>query len=193
MSASNLRLFVAVDIPEEIREVISCAVQNLKGEVEGARWVKSQNLHLTLKFIGNFEEDRLDRLISEIYKVTERSMRFTTALGGCGAFPSTKKARVIWIGMTNGDDEAGTIARKIDKRLERLGIEREGRPFRSHLTLARLKQPRDCTSQLENLDSGLKGLPKMSFDVGEITLYQSDLGPQGPTYNSLRRLSLGGT
>jgi RNA 2',3'-cyclic 3'-phosphodiesterase len=193
MSASKLRLFTAVDIPEEIREVISGAVQNLQEEVEGVRWVKSQNLHLTLKFIGNFETEKLERLIQEIQTVAERSARFTAALGGCGAFPSTKKARIVWIGMTNGGDEAGIIARKIDKRLERLGVEREDRSFSSHLTLARLKQPRDCSGQLENLDRKLKGLPEMAFVVSEVTLYQSHLGPQGPTYNQLRRLNLGGT
>jgi 2'-5' RNA ligase len=191
MSASQLRLFVAMDIPEEIREAIGSAIQGLKGETEGARWVKPQNLHLTLKFIGGYDEERLGELIEVIQIVAKRNAGFTAALGECGAFPSSRKARVIWVGMASGGDNAVSIARKLDKLLEELGVKRESRPFRSHLTLSRLRHPKDFSSQLETLNNNLKALSEMPFNVDEITLYQSILSsPQGPTYKALSRISL---
>jgi 2'-5' RNA ligase len=192
MSGERWRLFVAADIPGEIRELLAATMKRLQGESINARWVKPENLHLTLKFIGEYEEEGIERLAHEIGKAAERSRPFRAALGGCGAFPSRRKARVIWVGMSGGVEEAAAVARKLDARLEKVGVKREERQFRGHLTLARLRQPQDCTDVLAGMFGMLVGLQEMSFQVAEIALYRSILKQQGPTYVGLERVALGG-
>jgi 2'-5' RNA ligase len=192
MSDNRLRLFVAMDIPHAAKDLINSAINELRGDVEGARWVKPQNLHLTLKFIGEYTEEGLSRLSNEIRATGERCTAFKAALGGCGAFPSRGRARVIWVGMDTGIEEAGAVARKLDARLEKVGVKREERPFRGHITLARSKRPQECTSVLADLERLLGGLREISFEVDEMVLYRSILGPPGPTYTALERVPLGG-
>ncbi|RJP30505.1 MAG: RNA 2',3'-cyclic phosphodiesterase [Actinobacteria bacterium] len=192
MCAEKIRLFVAADITDEIRELISDAMRGLQGEGMNARWVKPENLHLTLKFIGEYGEDGLDRLSNELRVAAERSKPFTAVLTGCGAFPSPRKARILWVGMHGGVEEASKVARKLDARLEKVGVKREQRPFRGHITLARLRQAWDCTAVLESMNRGMEGLHNMPFRVEEIVLYRSMLEPQGPIYTALERMTLGG-
>jgi RNA 2',3'-cyclic 3'-phosphodiesterase len=192
MSDKGLRLFVAVDIPTAARRVISSAVEGMRGELAGARWVKPENLHLTLKFIGDYMEKDLERLVEEIKASGERCEAFRASLGGCGAFPSQGRARVIWLGMSEGIEGAGAVARKLDARLERVGVKREERPFRGHITLARLRQPGDCKPFLDGLGSRIRGLRDIDFEVDEIVLYRSILGQQGPRYMVLEKVALGG-
>jgi len=192
MSGERLRLFVAADIPLEIRELLDSTMKRLRGEGIDARWVKPENLHLTLKFIGEYGEEGLERLSREIHKAAERSGPFEAVLGGCGAFPSRRKARVIWVGMSDGVDDAAAIARKLDSRLEKAGVKREQRQFRGHLTLARLRRPQDCTEVLESMSGMLEGLQDLPFRVEEIRLFRSILKPQGPMYVELEKVTLGG-
>lgn len=188
----KMRLFVAVDVPDEIKEVISNALEGLRSGVEGVRWVKPENIHLTVKFIGDYEERKLDRLVDEVRKAALRSPRFTALLGGCGAFSSPRKARVIWVDMREGGEGAAVVARKVDSRLGKIGVKRENRPFRAHLTLGRLKRPKDCSDMLDRLDDDLEELSEMPFDVQEIVLYRSILSSEGSTYVSLQHIELGG-
>lgn len=187
-----MRLFVALDIPREARDLISSGVASVHLRIGGARWVDPGNLHLTLKFIGAYTEEGLPRLEKGIRAAGERCAPFRAALGGCGAFPSRRRSRVIWVGMCEGAEEAGAVARKLDARLEDAGVRREDRPFRGHITLARLKQPADCSSALEELELCLGELSGIAFDVDEMVLYRSILGPKGPTYVELQRTPLGG-
>lgn len=192
MSAEGMRLFVAVDIPEEVREVIASAVAGIKAVARDTRWVDPRNLHLTMKFIGEYEEGRLSGLRDEARAAARLCPSFTACLGGLGAFPSPRKARVLWVGMTRGGEEAKKVARKLDARLEKVGVKREDRPFRSHLTLARHRQPGDCSALLDDLAPGLQCVAEMPFEVTEVVLYRSILGPRGPTYIELERMDLKG-
>ncbi|MEW6554941.1 MAG: RNA 2',3'-cyclic phosphodiesterase [Actinomycetota bacterium] len=192
MSGKALRLFVAAGIPSEARDILGLAMDGSRAKIADARWVSAENLHLTLKFIGAYGEEALEGLSNELLETAARCKPFKAALGGCGAFPSPRKARVIWVGMCEGAESAGAVARKLDARLERVGIERESRPFRGHITLARMKHPRDCAAALEDLGKQLGGLQDRAFTVDEVVLYHSILGPQGPTYIALQRVALGG-
>lgn len=192
MSGKKVRLFVAFDIPNDIRDLLSKAMAELEPTIGGARWVKPENLHLTLKFIGYYDREKLERLTGEVREAAERGSSFRVRFGEPGAFPSIKRARVIWIGMAEGSREGRKVASKLDARLEKAGVKREGRPFAGHLTLARLKQPTDSVDYLAKLGNRLEGLQDMAFDVSEIVLYESVLSPKGPTYKPLERMRLGG-
>ncbi|OFW56023.1 MAG: 2'-5' RNA ligase [Candidatus Solincola sediminis] len=190
MPERKIRLFVAMDIPDDIRGLLSDSMTELEGTLSRARWVKAENLHLTLKFIGYLEREKFEKLSAEVCKAAERAPGFRARFGKPGAFPTQRRARVMWIGMEEGSEEARKIAMKLDARLEKLGVKREKRPFAGHLTLARLKEPIDCADYLENLGNRLEGLENMPFDVREITLYESILSSKGPTYDPLERVQL---
>lgn len=188
----KLRLFVAADIPPLVREAVSGALEPLKEKVPGGRWVRPENLHITLKFIGDYGEERLERLSNEITAAAARCAPFTVRLGKCGAFPSRSRARVLWVGMTEGGEEAAAAAGKLEARLEKAGVKREGRDYRGHLTVARLREPFDCSGFLVELAANMERVESIAFEVGELTLYRSILSPSGPTYVALRVFSLGG-
>ena len=192
MSDKGLRLFLAADIPAEAKKLIANAVERSRGDLAGARWVRAENLHLTLKFIGAYPEEGLGSLSNELRESCSRCEPFEAALGGCGAFPSPARARILWVALYEGMEGAQAVARKLDARLEKSGVEREGRPWRGHITLARLKQPGDCGTVLGGLEAELAALPSIAFKVDEVVLYRSILGPQGPTYVALERIALGG-
>ncbi len=124
------RLFVAIDLPEEVRERIAAVMSEHAASQPQARWVRKENLHLTLKFIGEYPVKMMDRLIEKLEKVTRRLSPFTASLGGCGGFPSAGRSRVVWVGMEKGEEEAGSLAAGLDAALSEVGVEREGRPFR---------------------------------------------------------------
>lgn len=191
MGAERWRLFVALDIPEEVRDFIRDATAEVRENASLARWVPPENLHLTLKFIGEFDARDIKRLEREVLAVARKADPFVASLGGCGAFPGAGKARVLWVGMRRGEEEAAALARKLDAGLERVGVKREERPFRGHLTLARMRRPADCTGLLEDLKGRICGLEDMDFRVCEVTLYRSILGPQGPRYQPLLEAVLG--
>jgi 2'-5' RNA ligase len=188
----KMRLFVAMDIPEGIKEVISSALGGCRDRMEGVRWVKPENIHLTVKFIGDYPEEKLGRLVEEIRKAALRSPKVSALLGGCGAFPSQSKARVIWVDMRKGGEEAAIVARKVDSRLGKIGVKREKRPFRGHLTLGRLKRPKDCSDLLGRIEENLQELAEMPFAIEEVVLFRSILSSKGPTYVPLQRIELGG-
>lgn len=191
VSKGRLRLFVALDLPDEVKERIGAAVERQRSRHPEARWVKPDNLHLTLKFIGEYPEEGLERLEKALREAAEKYSPFTMALKGCGGFPSSGKSRVIWVGMDRGEREAAGLAAVIESRLEKVGVKREKRSFRGHLTVARLKDPRNCSSWLASLEGDLGDLEEMPFQVREITLYRSILSPGGPTYIPLERIPLG--
>jgi 2'-5' RNA ligase len=192
MGDKKIRLFVALDIPEEVRSRLAETVHEVEGNIEGARWVKPENLHLTLKFIGYYEHDKLERLQDRVRDTVKRGAAFNVRFGQPGAFPSPARARVLWIGLTEGSEEAEKLGDKLNARLEKVGVKRESRAFAGHLTLARLKQPRDCSTFLEHIGNRLRGLQDMAFHVSEVVLYESILGPKGPTYNALEKIKLEG-
>lgn len=192
MSASALRLFVAADLPEAVRGSVAAAMRGLRDREAAARWVRPENLHLTLKFIGAYPPQGLEGLGRELAICGDRCAPFEAALGECGAFPTPRRARVLWVGLWRGREGATAVARKLDARLERLGVQRETRPYKGHITLARMREPGDCQQTLQALSSLLAGLRHMPFRVDEIVLYRSILGAEGPRYIALERVPLGG-
>ncbi|MDI6872923.1 RNA 2',3'-cyclic phosphodiesterase [Candidatus Solincola sp.] len=187
----RIRLFVALDLPEEVRERIVTAARKHAGLLPQARWVRKENLHLTLKFIGEYPGRKVEKLVTIVEGETAKKEPFTASLRGCGGFPSPGRARVIWVGMEKGEKEAAALAAELDAGLAKAGVKRETRPFRGHLTLARLRNPADCSSWLASLEEDLAGLEEMDFRVEDITLYRSILSAEGPTYVPLRRFELG--
>lgn len=177
-----MRLFVAVDIPDELKARIETDVVDRLRAVEGARWSRPEGRHLTLKFIGNVEEALVPDIGDAVRAAAKGHRRFSAAFAELGGFPDLRRPRVLWVGVAA--DEMGPLASDIERALVPLGIPAEGRPFRGHLTLARFPRPR-LIGELPDVV-----VPAEPFDVGEVVLFRSHLHPKGARYSVLERFPL---
>jgi RNA 2',3'-cyclic 3'-phosphodiesterase len=174
-----VRLFVALDLPPAIKDELSRVIETLRDAVPNARWVPRANLHLTVKFIGHIPDERLAAISAAVGEATSTFVDFTTHLEGLGAFPSAKRARVLWVGLADPAGGLAAIAGSLDEALEPLAIPREKRAFTPHLTLARLRVP---ASVAHVPDVPLDSTP---FPVDRITLFESRLRRPAPVYEPL--------
>ncbi|MFZ0732334.1 MAG: RNA 2',3'-cyclic phosphodiesterase [Candidatus Sulfotelmatobacter sp.] len=193
-----MRLFIALDIDDAIRERIARFLEGVRNFAPDARWVHAESLHVTLKFIGEQPESALPPLkqaLSQIL-VPPSEIHFQ----GYGFFPTAKSARVFWIGMQAGP-ELAMLAAAIDEKMPALGIAKEDRPFSPHLTLARgpggSRSPRRRDDKpnrvFQHLQEKLDALPSPEFGTmtpREFFLYQSQLSPKGSRYTKLERFPL---
>jgi 2'-5' RNA ligase len=194
-----MRLFIALDIDEKIRERIARFLEGVQPFAPDARWVKPESLHVTLKFIGEQSESALDQMKGALETV--RTDANEIHFRGYGFFPTPKSARVFWIGMETGP-ELATLAATIDAQMPGLGIAQETRPFSPHLTLARApggsgaphRHKEDKPNRVfQHLQEKLAALPQPDFGSmtpREFFLYQSHLSPKGSTYTKLQRFAL---
>jgi 2'-5' RNA ligase len=181
-----VRLFVAVDVPDDLRDTIeSEIVDRLRDQVPGARWTRPEGRHLTLKFLGNVEDDRVPVITEAVRSAAGRHAAFEASFTEIGGFPNTRRPRVLWIGIGEGAEALSALAGSVEAAVEPLGFEPEGRPFRGHLTLARFPKP-------QRIELPSVVVPPNRFAVGEVTLFQSRLHPKGARYTPLERLPLSG-
>ncbi len=182
------RLFFAVDLPPEARAEAARVADEMRGCVSArARFTPEANLHLTLKFIEDLESDRIPKLLASAARKLAAVEPFRVALSSSGAFPSLRAARVLWIGVGEGGSQLARIARKLDGSAGRQGVARDPRPFRAHLTLARLREPAVLAADT------LPAPDPLAFSVGDVVLYESRLSSTGAIHVPLTRLPLGAT
>lgn len=181
-----LRLFIAVEIPSEIQK----ALYQLKEKIsfKKAKWPSPENLHITLKFLGSCPEDKKEEIKEYLTKALSNLGSSSFKLGKLGCFPSEKKARVFWVGVEEKEPYLENLYKRIEAALEPLGFVKEKRPFHPHITLARLKTPENIGLKLLNLNE--EKLPQKKIEVQNITLFKSQLTPQGAIYTPLAKIPL---
>jgi 2'-5' RNA ligase len=180
-----MRLFIGIELPENIREGLAEVERELGPVTSSARWVATESAHLTLKFLGEITEQRAEEIDQAMAALTWKPFQITVR--GVGFFPGTRSPRVFWAGVHAPTLEA--LSARIDSKLETFGFEKERRAYRAHVTLARAKTgPLDAAlvtaaSQFEEKEFG-------AFNVDRCFLYQSELTPNGPIYTKLREYLL---
>ena len=152
---------------------------------EAVRYVPAEQLHITLKFIDAIERGALPKLVAGVASRLSRQAPFDVTLAGVGAFPGARDARVLWVGVADGTSQLARAARGIDAASARCGVARERRPFRPHLTIARLRSARAIALQQ------LPAPESATFRVQEAVLYESRPSSQGATHIPLSRLPFG--
>lgn len=178
------RLFVAIDLPAEVKSALSELRGAWQGKIPTARWSNPDNMHLTLRFIdADVPAEKVEPIKSALAGI--RANHFTLALSGMGRFPpSEKKApRVLWAGITP-DNGLNALHNAVETALETVGFPAEGRPFNPHITLARLKTHKPAPEADAFLRAG-SGFRTSAFRVDEFLLYESQLTPQGARYTHL--------
>ncbi len=173
-----IRLFISIEIPKRIRDDIYKASLEFGKTVEG-KFVDSDNIHITMKFLGWVDESKLDGLKKALSKIKFNS--FDCELKGVGAFPTQTSPRVLWVGFTN--EELTKLATDIEDMLFKLGFEKEGRPFHNHATFCRVKSSTKSTTKKLFEKYEIKSFGK--FKVKEFHLMESKLKKSGPIYSSL--------
>lgn len=175
---------MAVRPPEEVLAAVERAVAPARRSMVGPRWASRDQWHLTLQFLGPVEA--LDPLVGALSVLRGRGS-FDFRLGGGGAFPTLRRARVIWIGATEGAEGMCELAAAVGVGLAPLGYEADRGRFRPHVTVARLRTPGDVHPAVEALGADPVG---PGWTVGEVLLYESRLSPKGSTYRVLECIPL---
>lgn len=185
----NVRLFVVVEIPEEIQKKFMELQDKLKKADADVGWVAPGNFHITLKFIGAIDEEKIDAVTHRVKDAVAHINSFDISYIGIGVFPTEKNPRVLFVDVADPDKALAKIHEELDSQLMALDIEYKNRPFEAHLTLGRVKTRKNVKKLLEILDS------YNSFNFGpehvtQIVLMKSTLLPNGPAYAKLHDIHL---
>lgn len=193
---NQIRVFIAVDLPPAIQESVEKQTAPLRRTLgdDLIRWVPAQNMHLTLKFIGNIAASHLDFLKQMLTQSVNSQRQFDLQIGGIGSFPNLKRPRVLWVGI-HAPADLTSLQKNVEAGAVRLGYEKEERGFSPHLTLGRVRQNVSAAdlerirSALENTQIGRIG----TATIEAVHLYKSDLHTDGSIYTKLLSVPLGNT
>jgi len=176
-----MRSFIAINLPNTVKQEIGASIERLGPAGPPARWVPPENLHVTVKFLDEIREDQISPIVGALTLAAGEHHPFDLRLGGFGFFPNEKKARIFWIGIESGFDSLKALARAIDHQTATLGFALETRPFSAHITLARLREPGPA-DRLAKAASHIQYLSEM-IPVTQIDLMRSELSPRGASYS----------
>ena len=182
-----VRLFVALVFPAEIKTVLSDLIADLRPRGQGIKWVEPKNIHLTLKFIGEIPEKKVEPIIDALDEVLAGRKKFQGRIVGCGGFPNLRQPRVLWVGLEGGEP-AVELAKEINHKLIPIGVKSEKKRLSPHLTLGRIKRPSDLSELTSYMES-------LNFDGGSVildtvALVKSTLTPGGPIYENVKIFDL---
>jgi 2'-5' RNA ligase len=185
----TLRAFIAIPLPQRIIELAADLQSRLKSGGLKLRWVRLQGMHLTLKFLGDIPESQIDDLNSAMQRSGRGFGVINLAVQGLGVFPGIRRPRVLWIGIGGETERLGRLHGRLDAALEQMGIAREKRPFRAHLTLARAKGVANTRLVLDGMQRHGQYAAR-PFQARQLVLYQSDLTPRGAVYTARAEVDL---
>lgn len=185
-----MRIFIALDIPGEIRTRLAEYVERVRSYAPDARWARVEGLHVTLKFVGEVKDTKVEEIKSALANVKAAS--FEVNFSSVGFFPTPKSPRIFWAGVQNGD-ALPTLAAAIDEAVAKLGIAREDRDYHPHLTLARsgARDPHSLKALAPLLT--VEAAPQFgTMTARDFWIYRSELNPKGSKYTKLQRYGLEG-
>ncbi len=179
------RLFVAVPLPDDTRQALSTLIRDAAPGGLPGRIVPPANWHVTLRFLGDVEDLGRERLLKELDDAG-LGEPFVVGWGGLGAFPRPGRATVLWIGAERGSADLGRLAADVEEAVVAAGFPQEQRPFRSHLTLSRIRPHQDVSQLLETAGSF-----DLAMGVDRVVVYRSHLGRGGARYEEIEEFPLG--
>jgi len=188
-----IRTFIAIELDDAIRKQLARTQDELKSAGAQVKWVEPDHVHLTLKFIGEIPPDQLSEVTGILTECCKGVPPIALTVGGVGAFPSPARPQVVWVGAQPTDAESADALQRLvealEQWLETIGVPREDRPFKPHLTIGRTKGPKGG-DRLAKAIAEIANRPFGEMLAEEIVLLQSTLSPEGPTYTPLQRVRL---
>jgi 2'-5' RNA ligase len=183
-----MRTFIAIEIPSEINSALAALQTKLRRAGADVSWTKPENLHLTLNFLGEVDEQSIVEVEKVCVSLAAEFQPFTLSLNDTGVFPNTRQPRVLWAGLSGEVDNVYEMHTRLDERLALIGIKRDEKRFHPHLTVGRLKSNKNTRELLALADA--HQLPALSFTVTEIVLMKSELHPAGSEYTTIAKVCL---
>jgi 2'-5' RNA ligase len=179
-----MRTFIAVEISESTRNTLAQVISDIKLALGRLSWVRPENMHVTLKFLGEIQNEREENIAAALQAVARDFNPFGYEAESLGCFPNPRRARVLWAGMRGSLNTFTTLAESVDKAMNSLGFRKETRPFSPHITLARIRKPIKPQLLVEAIEQ-YQGEFFGDEWVEGISLMKSDLKPDGAVYTRL--------
>jgi 2'-5' RNA ligase len=197
-----MRAFIAIELPKTVQDQVhqlQAQMQDFLRQRQSAnpfRWTTAEQVHLTLRFLGEIDRTQATTLGQGLRQVAAHSAGLELALGNLGGFPNLRAPRILWIGLQGDLTTLGQLQNEVEQVTAASGLPADQRPFSPHLTIARTRRkinPRDLahTGPMIEALTGQPGRPRLSFTVNEIVLMQSELLREGPTYTPIERFGFG--
>lgn len=187
--SKTIRTFIAIEIPKTVISKIRELQDAIKAYGFKIRWVRAENIHLTLKFLGDIEEIKINEIAEAVSKTAEKHSPISLKAKGIGVFPGIKRPRVLWVGLAGQLEALVKLQTTLDKNLIVLDFPREKRPFKGHLTMGRIKDRIDV-KKLGDALMAFRRFESETFTAGQIILYKSELTPSGAVYTELTSSSI---
>ena len=183
MPEKLIRTFIAIDTPETVTKVALSLQSSVKVNPKAVRWVRKENIHITLRYIGPTapgEVDKINRLLSEIVGQT---CDLSLNVSGTGCFPKKERPRILWLGVDGDVAELKLLVEMINSEMDQLGYPQEERNYSQHITIGRIRYPQKVTPDVT--DFLCAQYEPISWNIPKIILYQSELLPSGAIYSIL--------
>jgi len=184
-----MRLFVAIELDDQVRAALAQAQAALRPNCEGVRWVAPQNLHLTVKFLGEVPDREVTGVTDAVAHAAADAAPFDLQIDECGCFPLRGLVRIVWVGAVETSGALLRCVEGVEKRLEDAGYPRERKRFSPHITIGRVREDRSG-GRLRSVVEG-HVLDRLDQSVSTLTLMSSVLSPKGPTYMPVSKTKLG--
>ncbi len=185
----HMRTFIAIELSDEIRSSLLQIESHLKYSGADVKWVDVGNIHLTLKFLGDITEEKCEKIKSILDEIAKNSKSFEISIKDIGTFPNINYPRVIWVGLDKGSSESKALAERIEEETLKVGAQKEARPFAPHLTIGRVRSPKNKEVLKEKIESYQLSAISCQL-IKSIALFQSTLTPKGPIYTKLYEAKL---
>ena len=185
----TIRTFIAIELPAKIIDGLKEIQDELKDGTNKVTWVKPENIHLTIKFLGDIEADKIDSIAGLLKSAAAKNRSFDISVKGVGGFPTIDNPRVLWVGIEEGNVNLSALYNNIEDALSTIGFEKEERPFKPHLTLGRIKFLKDRKGLKEWIER-FKDITLGQYMVDSICLFQSMLTPEGAVHIKLKKIEL---
>ena len=184
------RIFCAVELPDSVRAQLQEHIRQVREAVPDvtASWTRVDNIHLTLKFFGNVNIDRIPKISAAVERAIKKFPRFSIGIGKTGVFPKPSRAQVLWIGVNDPSGKLSEVQRQLENECAKEKFEKEDRAYRPHLTIARLRKPEGARLLADahlNMD-----FEPAEMTVSELIVFRSELSSKGSKYTAISRHKL---
>jgi len=189
-----VRSFIAIDLPAGVRAELTSLEDKLKASRHPfVKWVDPENMHLTLKFLGDVASDSIPQIVEAMSRAAKSHSTFKLEVAGTGAFPNWQRPQVVWVGVGGELDRLNSLQKGLESALSPMGFPTESRTFSAHLTLGRLRDrvTPDDRRRFAEFAQKVELTASLSFEVNGIRLIRSQLTPAGPIYTELAVAKLG--
>lgn len=187
--AETIRAFIAVELTDQVKETIRRFQDHLKPLDCDISWIKPENVHLTLKFLGDVKIKMIPSITEALGRLCCDLRLFDAALTQPGVFPDLRHPRIVWIGLDDTEEKLTNLVESVETALGDIGFRKERRDFRAHITVGRVRTPKNAAQLCEAI-KGFSVPSGIKQSVGGIILFKSTLTSQGPVYDPLSQLKL---